>query len=205
MNKVLAPIVASNFENGTINGNPNVNLLMDISENAPTLDNGAFQNVTQDVIHYNSRRFQNVIMCSGQKFPNASTARDAMYLMSLSNRFRYYCKRNSYKHIIVTCTVNGCPWKITHRVVGASNVVKVHTFINGHSHTIDDVVASQPFVRPNCSSMVIDEVIRSTLKYQPRQICKDFIRENGMRLTYCQAWKMMEKAKDRIYGQPNNY
>ena len=31
MNIVPAPIVAYNFENGTINGNPNVNLLMDIS------------------------------------------------------------------------------------------------------------------------------------------------------------------------------
>ena len=26
-----------------------------------------------------------------------------------------------------------------------------------------------------------------------------------MRLTYCQVWKIKEKAKKRIYGQPNNY
>ena len=31
VNRVLTPIVASNFENGTINGNLNVNLSMDIS------------------------------------------------------------------------------------------------------------------------------------------------------------------------------
>ena len=31
MNRVSAPIVTSNFENGTINGNSNVNLSMDIS------------------------------------------------------------------------------------------------------------------------------------------------------------------------------
>ena len=35
-----------------------------------------------------------------------------------------------------------CPWKITCRVVGASDVVQVHTFRNEHSHTVDDVVAS---------------------------------------------------------------
>ena len=57
MNRVLVPIVASNFENVTINGNSNVNLSMDISENTSTLDNWAFQNATQDVIHCNSRRF----------------------------------------------------------------------------------------------------------------------------------------------------
>ena len=26
-----------------------------------------------------------------------------------------------------------------------------------------------------------------------------------MRLTYCRAWKIKEKAKERIYGQPKNY
>ena len=26
-----------------------------------------------------------------------------------------------------------------------------------------------------------------------------------MRLTYCQAWQIKEKAKERIYGQPKNY
>ena len=167
MNRVLAPIVASNFENSTINGNPNVNFFMDISKNAPTLDNEAFQNATQDIIHCNSRRLQNVIMGSGQMFPNASTFRDVVYLMSFSDRFRYYHIRNSYKHITVTCTVSGCPWKITCHTVSASNVVKVHTFINDQSHTVDDVVTSQPFVRSNRASTVIDEVIRSTPEYQP--------------------------------------
>ena len=187
MNIVSAPIVASNFKKCTINRNPNAILLMDISENAPTLDNGAFQNATQDSIHCNFRRFQNAIMGSGQTFPNAFSFWDVMYIMSLSYRFWYYYKRNGYKHISVTCTVSGCPWKITCHVVGASNVVKVYTFINDHSHIVDDVVASQPFVRSNRASIVIDEVIRSTLEYQPRQICKNFIREHGMRLTYCQA------------------
>ena len=42
MYKVPTPIVASNFENITINGNSNVNLFMDTLENALTLDNEAF-------------------------------------------------------------------------------------------------------------------------------------------------------------------
>ena len=70
---------------------------------------------------------------------------------------------------------------------------------------MDDVVASLPVVRSNRVDVVIDEVIRSTPKYQPRQICKDFVREHGMRLTYYQAWKIKEKTKERIYGKPKNY
>ena len=185
MNRVPTLIVAYNFENVNINGNQNVNLSMDISENDPTLDNVAFQNATQDVLHCNSRRFQNAIMGSGQTFPNASAFRDVVYRMSLSCRFRYYYKRNSYKHITVMCTVSDCPWKITCRVVSVSNIVKVYIFINDHNHNVDDVVASQPLIRSNCASMVINEVILSTPKYQPGQICKDFIKEHDMRLTYC--------------------
>ena len=61
----------------------------------------------------------------------------------------------------------------------------MHTFRNGH--TMDDVVASQPVVRSNCVVVVIDEVIRFTPEYQSRKICKDFVKEHVMRLTYCQA------------------
>ena len=81
--------------------------------------------------------------------------------------------------------MTNCPCKVTCRAVGPLDVVQVR---NKHSHTIDDVVASQPVVRSNRAAVVIDEVIRSTPEYQPRQICKDFVREHGMRLTYCQAW-----------------
>ena len=35
----------------------------------------------------------------------------------------------------------------------------MHTFINEHSHSVDDVVASQPLVRSNRAVVVIDEVI----------------------------------------------
>ena len=53
--------------------------------------------------------------------------------------------------------------------------------------------------------LVIDDVIRSTPEYQPRQICKDFVRQHDIQLTYLQTWQIKEKAKERIYGQPKNY
>ena len=105
----------------------------------------------------------------------------------------------------VVCTVNGCPWKITCRAIGASYVVKVHTFINHRNHSIDDVVANESLVRSTRADMVIDDVIRSTPKYQPQLICEYFVREHRMRLSYCQAWKIKEKAKERIYGFPRNF
>ena len=122
-------------------------------------------------------------MGSGQTFPNADAFRDAVYLMSIARRFRFYYKRNCFKHMTVVCTVNGCPWKITCRAVGVSHVVQVHTFINEHRHTTDDIFSSQPLVRCNRASKVIDDVIRSTPEYMPRKVYKYFVREHGMRLT----------------------
>ncbi|RVW89140.1 hypothetical protein CK203_040273 [Vitis vinifera] len=113
--------------------------------------------------------------------------------------------RNSPKHMTVVCTIEDCPWKITARAIGDSNIVQVHTFRNVHNHCLEDVALSQPLVRSTRASLVIDDVIRSTPEYQPRQICKDFVRQHGIQLTYLQAWKMKEKAKERIYGQPKNY
>ena len=124
--------MGSNYEHVHGNGTPNLHLSMDISENGPIIESHGLSNrgAKIDVLQRSTRRFQNAIMGSGQTFPNVSTFWDVLYLMSLLGKFRYYYKRNSYKHITVICTVTNCPWKITCRVVGASDVVQVHTFRN---------------------------------------------------------------------------
>ena len=125
--------------------------------------------------------------------------------MFIAGRFRYYYKRNFFKYMTIICIVNGCPWKITCHDMGASHVVQVHTFVNEHRHTVDDIVSSQPLVRCNRALNIIDDVILSTPEYTPRQICKDFVQEHGVRLSYTRARKIKEKAKERIHSQPNNY
>ena len=152
-----------------------------------------------------SRHFATAIMGSGKTFQNASEFHDVVYLMSLAGRFRYIFKRNTSEHMFVVCTIEKCPWKITCRALSSANVVRVHTFHNVHNHSLDDVVSFQSSIRSNHASIVIDEFIRSTSDYQPHQICKDFVRYNGMRLSYSQAWHLKEKAKEIIYGIPNNY
>ena len=62
-----------------------------------------------DVVQHNSRRFQKEIMGSRQTFQNTDAFRNVVYLMFKAKRFRYYYKRNCFKHMIVICIVNGCP------------------------------------------------------------------------------------------------
>ena len=157
------PIVASNSGHVQRNVALNLSSSMDVSANA----SHGVQSHVAEVVQHNSRRFQNEIMASGETFPNADAFRDAVYLMSIVGRFWYYYKKNSYKRMTVICMVNDCTWKITCCVVGASHLVQVHMFVYDHGHTVDDVVSSQPLVRCNRASKVIDDVIRCTLEYMP--------------------------------------
>nr|CAN70985.1 hypothetical protein VITISV_040673 [Vitis vinifera] len=152
-----------------------------------------------------TRWFENAIMGSGQTFPNVVEFHDVVYLMSMACRFRCSFNRNSPKHMTVVCTVDQCPWKVTTRAIGDSKIVQVHTFHNVHNHSLEDVSSSQPLIRSNRASLMIDDVISCTPNYLSSQICKDFIRQHGMQLTYLQAWQMKEKEKERIYGQPKCY
>ncbi|CBI32890.3 unnamed protein product, partial [Vitis vinifera] len=141
---------------------------------------------------------------SGQIFTNADEFRNALYLTSLAGRFNYKFKRNSLKQMTACCTAGGCPWKITARGVGATKIVRVHTFENKHNHSAQEESSSVPALRPNKAALVIDDMIRANPDYLPRQICEDFERQHGVKLTYNQAWKCKEKAKERIFGLPHN-
>ncbi|KAL6347558.1 hypothetical protein AAG906_026083 [Vitis piasezkii] len=121
-----------------------------------------------------SSRFESAILGSGHTFSTANEFWDAIYLM------------NCLKHMTVICVVEGCPWKVTACAVGRTKIVQVHIFRNEHNHSLKDMSISEPTVP----------------YYLPRQICKDFRRQYGMELNYCQAWNLKEKAKERIHGVP---
>ena len=121
------------------------------------------------------RPIQNAIIDSRQTFCNANEFRDAMYMMSLLGRLRYRFKKNNPKQMSVVCTVEKCPWRITYHAIDSAKVVQVHIFEINHNHSLDDVAFSLPSIRAKCVYKMIDDVIRSTLDYQPRKICKDFV------------------------------
>ena len=120
-----------------------------------------------------SSRFESAILGSGHTFSTANEFRDAIYLMSIGGCFRYKFKRNCLKHMTVICVVEGCPWKVTTRAVGRTKIVQVHTFRNEHNHSLEDVSISEPVVRCNRATIMID-VIHSNPNYLSYQICKYF-------------------------------
>ena len=61
------------------------------------------------------------------------------------------------------------------------------TFRNMHIHVVDDSSSLQPALRTKQGRHIVDDVIRASLDYLSRQICKDLHRDYDMRLTYSQA------------------
>ena len=132
-----------------------------ISNESPTIESFGFSQICAEtnIIQLQPSRFQHSIIGSGHTFPNVSEFRDAIYLMYLARKFQYSYKMNSSKRMTVVCTIEDCPWKITARAIGDSNIVQVHTFQNVHNHCLGDIALSQPLVRSTCASLVIDDVV----------------------------------------------
>ncbi|KAL6325943.1 hypothetical protein AAG906_038434 [Vitis piasezkii] len=168
-NSAPSPIVGSNSAHLLPSGG---DLPINICNDSLTIESYGFSHrcAEANILERDSRRFENSIMGSGHTFSNAAEFRDVVYLMSIAGRFRYRFKRNSTKHMTVVCTITQCPWKVTARAIGVSNIVQVHTFHNHHNHSLENVAACKPLVRSNRASLLIDDVIRSTPDYQPRQI-----------------------------------
>ena len=138
------------------------------------------------------------IIGSGHSFPNADEFRNALYTMSLVGRFQYKFKKNSPKRISVCCLVDGCPQRITTNSVGTIKILKVNIFNDVHNHCAGVECSSQPSMRGRRGASVIEQVIRATPQYLPRQICKDFRSRYGVSLSYKQAWTYKKMAKERI-------
>ena len=147
---------------------------------------------------------ENAILGSGQSFANADEFRNALYLMSLAGRFRYKFKRNCPRYVSVCCAVDGCTWKIAACGVKGTKMMRVYTFQNNHNHSIHEDSSPLPTVRLCKLAVLTNDVIKATPDCMPRQICKDFERQHGIRMTYSQAWQYREKVKERIFGLSDN-
>ena len=102
------------------------------------------------------------------------------------------------------CLVDGCPWRITTHLIDTTKILKVNIFNNVNNHCADVECSTQPSMRRSRGACVIEQVIRATPQYLPRQICKDFRSQYGVSLSYKQAWTYKEMAKERIYGLLEN-
>ena len=66
-----------------------------------------------------------------------------------------------------------------------------------HNDSVDD---SNFRIHTKHGDALVDDLIKGTPDYLPKQICKDFEQKHEIRLSCMQAWSMKEKAKEKIHG-----
>lgn len=134
----------------------------------------------------------------GQTFDNADAFRQALYKYSIAHRFSYTFVKNTFKKMIVKCSIDGCKWKISAGAVAGKLSVK--SFQEEHIHSAQDNQTNTHKARSKLtSSIIIDEIMSSGDK-APNEIRRDFYREYGVSLSYGQAVRGKKRALEEMLG-----
>ncbi|XP_028782007.1 uncharacterized protein LOC114738152 [Neltuma alba] len=151
----------------------------------------------------NCTKWAGVFVGVGQYVPHAVVFREAVYRFSIAEKFVARYIKNSKEKMNVRCKVERCPWKICANVVRKnSHLLRVTTFCNKHIHSAQDNLIVTYGGSAALTSSVIVEEIRDHAEKRPTEIRKMLEREYGVRLTYCQAYRVKEKAMEEIHGKP---
>ena len=88
-------------------------------------------------------KFCDAILGSKHTFKNSKEFCNAIYKMSLGERFQFKYTKNSPKKMSVKCSIDDYPWKITTHVVTGNEILRVHTYQVNHNHIAQDECSSK--------------------------------------------------------------
>ncbi|KAF7127050.1 hypothetical protein RHSIM_Rhsim11G0055700 [Rhododendron simsii] len=135
--------------------------------------------------------------------PGVIVALPSMLLFAASNKFSFTYLDNSRAYYRLVCKVSGCPWKLTAKCEGSSDLVRVIMFRNDHLHNAEDASNYKLTFRSKQVGLLFKNQIVEKPEYLPRDICKDFEHAFQCRLNYSQGWRAKEKTKEAITGPPS--
>ncbi|KAF7113333.1 hypothetical protein RHSIM_RhsimUnG0136400 [Rhododendron simsii] len=126
------------------------------------------------LVSYLPENANEILIGKGQLFDSPDLFKQSVLLFVASNKFSFNYLDNSRAYYRLVCKVAGCPWKLTAKCEGSTDLVRVIMFRNEHVHSAED--ASN---------------------------YKDFEHAFQCRLNYSQGWRAKEKAKEAITGPPS--
>ncbi|KAI8551614.1 hypothetical protein RHMOL_Rhmol06G0199500 [Rhododendron molle] len=144
-----------------------------------------------------------ILTGKGQLFESPDLFKQSVLLFAASNKFSFSYLDNSRAYYRLVCKVAGCPWKLTAKCEGSSDLVRVIMFRNDHQHNAEDASNYKLTFRSKQVGLLFKNRIVDKPQYLPRDICKDFEHVFQCRLNYGQGWRAKEKAKEAITGPPS--
>ncbi|KAF7132231.1 hypothetical protein RHSIM_Rhsim09G0072900 [Rhododendron simsii] len=152
------------------------------------------------LVPYSQQRGEDILSGDGQLFDNHRLFKKAVILFAALNKFTFKYLDNSRHYYRLVCVVDGCPWKLTARAQGKSQLIRVIKMNNEHCHTAQDNSNFKPRIRAKEMGMIFMDKIAGQPNFLPRSICKDFELAFHTPLTYSQGWRTRERARELISG-----
>ncbi|KAI8571723.1 hypothetical protein RHMOL_Rhmol01G0141700 [Rhododendron molle] len=152
------------------------------------------------LVPYSQRRGEDILSGDGQLFDNHRIFKKAVILFAALNKFTFKYLDNSCHYYRLACVVDGCPWKLTARAQGKSELIRVIKMRNEHCHTAQDNTNFKPRIRAKEIGMIFMDKLVGQPNFLPRSICKDYELVFHTPLTYSQGWRTRERARELISG-----
>ncbi|KAF7145790.1 hypothetical protein RHSIM_Rhsim04G0123600 [Rhododendron simsii] len=149
---------------------------------------------------YSQQRCADILSGDGQLFDNHRLFKKAVILFAALNKFTFKYLDNSCHYYRLARVVDGCPWKLTARAQGKSELIRVIKMKNEHCHTAQDNTNFKLRIRAKEMGMIFMDKIAGQPNFLPRSICKDFELAFHTLLTYSQRWRTRERARELISG-----
>ncbi|KAF7119961.1 hypothetical protein RHSIM_Rhsim13G0165500 [Rhododendron simsii] len=152
------------------------------------------------LVPYSQQRGEDILTGDGQLFDNPSLFKKAVMLFSALNKFTFKYLDNSRSYYRLVCVIDGCPWKLTARAQGKSELIRVIKLNNQHLHTAHDTASFKPRIRAKEMGMIFKDKLLVQPNLLPRSICNDYELAFHSPLTYSQGWRTKERARKLISG-----
>ncbi|XP_058216949.1 uncharacterized protein LOC131327838 [Rhododendron vialii] len=184
----------------------------DLGQNNDPIHNTAYNSTSQvtnscsqemGLVPYLPDNANEILTGKGQLFESPDLFKQSVLLFAASNKFSFTYLDNSRAYYRLVCKVPGCPWKLTAKCEGSSDLVRVIMLRNEHLHNAEDASNYKLTFRSKQVGLLFKNRIVDKPEYLPRDICKDFEHVFQCRLNYSQGWRAKEKAKEAITGPPS--
>ncbi|XP_058223128.1 uncharacterized protein LOC131332837 [Rhododendron vialii] len=90
------------------------------------------------LVPYLPKNANEILTGKGQLFDSPDLFKQSVLLFAASNKFSFNYLDNSRTYYRLVCKVVGCPWKLTAKCEGSTDLVRVIMFRNEHLHNAED-------------------------------------------------------------------
>ncbi|XP_075074300.1 uncharacterized protein LOC142161949 [Nicotiana tabacum] len=139
----------------------------------------------------------------GQVYQDNETIVTTMKHYSVMHKFQFMVKRSSARSYWLICVGENCTWHFKATSINDSAMFKVRNFNNQHTCSLmDNTFIQRKPTAMVVGSMVIPKYSDPKTIYTSKDIQFDMLSEQGVNLTYMQAWRAKEKALQFLRGHP---